>query len=185
MAFFQDPPRLGNQFDDDPMLGKKDAPVTIVQFAEYQCYYCNQAAPTLERLMKEYDGRVRLVFKDYPLSNHTAALPAAVAARCAGDQGKYWEMNKILLANQQALLEDDLHGYAKKLGLDMDRFQECQTSGRFEPSIQADLALGNEKGVDATPTFFINGVLLPGAQPYDRFAALIDRELALAAGSPL
>lgn len=169
----------------DPVLGKADAPITIVQFAEYQCYYCNQVSPTLEKLLADYDGRVRLVFKDFPLEGHARAVPAAVAAHCAGEQGKYWEMNRVLLGNQHALGDDDIRRYATDVGLDGRKFDQCLTSGRHEPSLQEDMTLAREVGVQATPSFFIDGVYLSGAQPYERFAAVIDRELAKkgAAGS--
>ncbi|MEZ4316734.1 MAG: DsbA family protein [Myxococcota bacterium] len=163
--------------DTDPVLGKRDAPVTIVQFAEYQCYYCNKVSPTLEALLKDYDGKVRLVFKDYPLENHTRAMPAAVAARCAGEQGRYWEMNKVLLGNQQALSDSDFDAYAERIGLDRAAFTSCLQSGRSEPLVRAAFSEGQRAGVQATPTFFVNGLLVSGAQPYDRFKAVIEQEL--------
>ncbi|MCP5157696.1 MAG: DsbA family protein, partial [Ectothiorhodospiraceae bacterium] len=161
----------------DPVLGNRDAPVTIVQFAEYQCYYCNKVAPTLDALLEDYDGKVRLVFKDYPLENHTRAMPAAVAARCAGEQGKYWEMNRVLLANQQALKDSDFDAYASQIGLDGSKFTSCLASGRVEPLVRAAFAEGQRAGVQATPTFYVNGLLVSGAQPYDRFKAIIEQEL--------
>jgi protein-disulfide isomerase len=164
--------------ESDPTLGPDDAVVTIVQFAEYQCYFCNRVLPTLDQLRDTYQGKVRIVFKDFPLQNHTQAMPAAIAAHCAGDQEKYWEYNKTLLANQGALARADLLGYAQSLSMDVDSFVECLDSGRFEPVVLGSMEQGQELGVQATPTFFINGLMLSGAQPYDRFASLIDRELA-------
>jgi protein-disulfide isomerase len=161
----------------DPARGPADAPVTVVQFAEYQCYYCNQVRPSLDRLFDEFDGKVRVVWKDFPLSNHGRALPAAVAARCAGEQGRYWEMNAKLLENQHALGDASIAGYAGELGLDTEPFESCLASGRFDDQVRADMSVGQELGVRATPTFFINGVLLSGAQPYERFKALVEREL--------
>lgn len=163
--------------EHDPARGPADAPVTIVQFAEYQCYYCNQVKPALERLLEAYPGQIRLVWKDYPLSNHGRAVPSAVAAHCAGEQGKYWEMSQVLLANQHALSDVDMAGHAGDLGLSPEPFQTCMTSGRYDAGIRADQALGKSLGVDATPTFFVNGVLLSGAQPYERFQQLVEREL--------
>lgn len=162
----------------DPTRGPSDAAVTIVQFAEYQCFYCNQVKPAIDRLLTEYEGQVRLVWKDYPLSNHGRALPAAVAAHCAGDQGKYWEMSELLLANQHAVSDADVAGYAMDLGLLGDPFQTCMSSGRYEPLVQEDVRAGRALDVRSTPTFFINGVVVSGAQPYDRFRSLVDRELA-------
>lgn len=161
----------------DPTRGPTDATVTVVQFAEYQCYYCNQVRPSLDRLFDEFDGKVRLVWKDFPLSNHGRAMPAAVAARCAGEQGRYWEMNALLLENQQALSDASIAGYANDLGLATEPFETCLASGRHDDSVRSDMATGEELGVRATPTFFVNGILLSGAQPYERFKALVEREL--------
>jgi protein-disulfide isomerase len=161
----------------DPSVGPATAPVTIVQFAEYQCYYCNLVNPTLEKVKEQYGDKVRIVWKDYPLSNHGRAVPAAVAAHCAGEQGKYWEMSRLLLQNQHALSDSDFTGYAADLGLAAEPFQACTTSGRYESLVQEDFKAGNDVGVQATPTFFVNGVLLSGAQPLERFQMLIDREL--------
>ena len=178
---YPDLPRADVPVDaDDPVFGPDDAPVTIVQFAEYQCYFCNRVLPTLHQLTEEYEGKVRLVFKDFPLQNHPQAMPAAIAAHCAGDQDKYWPYNETLLANQGALGREDLLGYARDLTLDLDAFSECLDSGRFESVVLRAMEQGRQLGVQATPTFFINGLVLSGAQPYDRFASLIDRELASA-----
>lgn len=171
-------PRIDVQLEsDDPVLGDADAPVTVVQFAEYQCYYCNKVNPTIKRLVEAYPGRVRVVFKDFPLTGHTRAIPAAVAAHCAGEQENFWEMSDVLLGNQQALEDDDFKSYAAALSLDVGKFEKCRNSGRYEPSILADLRAGRDAGVEATPTFFVNGLVLSGAQPYDRFAAIVEREL--------
>jgi len=164
----------------DPTVGPADAPVTIVQFAEYQCYFCNEAKPSLEQILAKYDGKVRLVWKDYPLSNHGRAMPAAVAAHCAGEQGKYWEMSKLLLANQHAVSDADVAGYAMDLDLKAEPFQACMTSGRQEPIVQEDLRQGKALDVRSTPTFFVNGVVVFGAQPYALFESLVERELAAA-----
>lgn len=163
--------------DHDPILGPADAPVTIVQFAEYQCPFCGRVNPTIQRIFEEYDGKVRLVYKDFPLQNHGRAIPAAVAAHCAGEQGSYWPMNKTLLGNQTALEEADLQRYARELSLDLDAYDACRRSGKYEPTISQDMEDGRQAGVSATPSFLINGVFVAGAQPYDRFASLIDEEL--------
>jgi protein-disulfide isomerase len=176
---YPDLPRVDvNIAPDDPVLGKADAPVTIVQFAEYQCYYCQKVTPTLDRVLKDYDGKVRVVFKDYPLPMHSRAMPASVAAHCVGDQGKYWEMSRVVFENQQALEDADLRTYAGQVGADLGKYDTCLSSGKFEAKIQANIADAQKAGVSATPTFFVNGTLLSGAQSYDRFKALIDRELA-------
>jgi len=176
---YPDLPRVDiDVFNHDPVRGDADAPVTIVQFVEYQCFYCQQVEPTVDRILEEYEGRVRLFHKDYTASNHPRALPAAVTAHCAGEQGRYWPMNKLLMANQKALGDGDLIQYAVQLELDVDVFRRCLSSGRHEAEVSEDLALGKRLGVNATPTFFINGIQLQGAAPYEQFTNLIDRELA-------
>ena len=167
---------------NDPTVGAADAPVTVIQFAEYQCGFCQAVTPTVRKLQADYDGKVRFVFKDFPLSGHGRAIPAAIAARCAGEQGSYWEMNKILLENQRHLSDADIAGYAEGLGFEMEAFQACTRSGKYETAIYEDLEQGRLAGVEATPTFFVNGVLVAGAQPYNLFAGLIDRELAAHSG---
>jgi protein-disulfide isomerase len=163
---------------DDPTRGAADAPVTIVQFAEYQCYYCNKVSPTLDALLQKYDGKVKVVFKDFPLQGHSRAMPAAIAAHCAGEQGKYWELNRLMLERQQNLADADLVRYATEVGVDADKFQTCQRDNHYEEAISADVELGRRSGVNATPAFFVNGIMLSGAQPMERFEAVIDRELA-------
>jgi protein-disulfide isomerase len=162
---------------DDPVKGKDDARVTIVQFAEYQCYYCNRVNPTLQQLVSDYPNDVRIVFKDFPLGGHSRAMPAAIAAHCAGEQGKYWEMNQVLLENQDALGDDDFVRHAKSVGVDAEPFKKCLGAGAYDAGIQADLEAGQAAGVSATPSFFVNGVFLSGAQPIEKFRAVIDREL--------
>ncbi|MCA9567394.1 MAG: thioredoxin domain-containing protein [Myxococcales bacterium] len=164
--------------DSDPVLGDRNAPVSIVQFAEYQCYFCNKVNPTVRALVKDYDGKVNLVFKDFPLENHQRARPAAIAARCAGDQERYWEMNALLLANQGALGDADFTRYAEQIGLDGEAFAGCLESGVHDAAVRAAYAQGEAAGVQATPTFYVNGVLVSGAQPYDVFKTVIDQELA-------
>lgn len=164
---------------DDPSRGPADAPITIVQFAEYQCYFCNKVSETLDRLDQEYPGKIRLVFKDFPLPSHDRAMDAAIAAHCAGEQEHYWDLNRLMLANQGALEDADLTRYGQQVGLDGEAFASCRASGRHRDTVAAGLALGQQIGVKATPTFFVNGMMVSGAQPYDRFAAVVERELAV------
>jgi protein-disulfide isomerase len=161
----------------DPVFGEADAPVTIVQFAEYECYYCQRALPTLDRLLADYDGRVKLVFKDFPLGFHQRARPAAIAAQCAGEQDKYWDMNHLLLNNQQDLSDAAFRTYAERAGLDLAAFEACLTSGRHDAALDEDMRVAESVGVGATPTFFVDGIMVSGAQPYERFAALVDQAL--------
>jgi protein-disulfide isomerase len=167
---------------DDPIRGNPNAPITIVQFADYQCYYCNKVQPTIDRVLTEYDGKVRLVYKDFPLPAHSRAQAGALAAHCAGEQGKYWEMNASLMANQSALGDGDLQGYAQAAGVDMPKYNACLASGKWEPIIAASAAEGQRAGVSATPTFFVDGTLISGAQGYERFKSVIERQLAAKSG---
>jgi len=175
---YPDLPRVDAPVEShDPTLGPHDARVTIIQFAEYQCFYCGRVHDSLRRLVDRYPDDVRIVWKDFPLSNHTRAKPAAIAAHCAGDQGMYWEMSERLLTNQHALSEADIAGYAREIGISTEPFQRCLSEGRHEDGIRADLDLGRRLGVQATPTFFINGILVSGAQPFERFQGIVAREL--------
>lgn len=173
--------------DDDPMLGNKRAKVTIVEFSDYQCPFCRsffeQAYPQIK---KEYidTGKVRLVYRDYPLSFHAMAAPSAQAAECADDQGKYWEMHDKIFAEQVKLgqgtvqyTNDDLKKWAVQIGLNSGTFNQCFDSGKYKAEVEKDLADGSAAGVTGTPSFFINGRLLVGAQPFSAFKALIDEEL--------
>ena len=161
----------------DPTIGPDDAPITIVQFAEYQCYFCNKVTPTIDQVLKEYDGKVRMVFKDYPLPMHDRANAAAQAAHCAGEQGKYWELNRVLMANQQALQDSDFQRYVADAGGDVAAWQACYDSGKYKADIAADMEAAQKVGVSATPSFFVNGLQVSGAQPFERFQAIIEREL--------
>lgn len=175
---FPDMPRIEVPvLEHDPVRGNADAEVTIVQFAEYQCGYCAKAMPTIDQIFEKYDGKVRMVYKDFPLDFHDKARGAAIAAHCAGEQEKYWEMHDQLMTHQQALSRTDLLGYASELSLDDERFAACLDSDRFDEAIDADLEAGRLAGVSGTPAFFINGVMLSGAQPFEKFESVIEREL--------
>jgi protein-disulfide isomerase len=128
--------------------------------------------------MKHYGDKVRVVFRDYPLPMHSHARAAAEAANCAQAQGKFWEYHGKLFANQTALGEDKLKSYAQELGLDTARFNECLAKKPFKAAIDKDIADGARVGVQGTPAFFINGRMLSGAQPFDKFKEVIDDELA-------
>jgi len=127
--------------------------------------------------MKEYDGRVRLVYKDFPLPSHSLAMPAHEAARCAGEQGRYWAYHDVLFERQPRFERDDLVDYAVNLNLDRERFERCLDGRRFREAVEADFAEGRDLGVRSTPTFLINGKPIVGAQPVDRFRAAIDDAL--------
>ncbi len=182
---FPDLPRVKVPINaDDPALGSPDAPVTIVEFGGFQCYYCRRVNDVLHRVVDAYPGKVRLVYKDFPIAGHDAGRQAAVAARCAGAQNKYWEMSDELLANQGRLERDHLEGYARDLGLDLDTWRTCTDDPSWDAKIDAGLKDGRDAGVTSTPTFFVNGLMLTGAHSYDRFVALVDQELAAEAKTP-
>ncbi|HEU4930970.1 MAG TPA: thioredoxin domain-containing protein [Pyrinomonadaceae bacterium] len=161
---------------DQPSLGNANAPVTIVAFTDYQCPSCAAMHPTLERLVTESGGKVRLVTRDFPLSQHSEALKAAEAAEAAREQGKYWEYIHILLRNQSALTVDKLKGYATELALDRTRFDAALDSGKFSESVQRDLEEGMKLGINGTPTIFVNGRRV-SAKSYEDLKTTIDAAL--------
>ncbi len=165
--------------DDDPILGPNDAPITIVEFSDYECPYCRRwHSETFARLMQAYPGKIRFVYRDFPLTSiHPDAQPAAEAADCAGEQGKYWEYSEKLFGGQ-SLGPQVYSQYASDLGLDTKAFEACVSSHRYEAEVTADLEWAANLGVRSTPTFFINGLPVVGAQPFDFFKQVIDKELA-------
>lgn len=174
------PPLLLSKVDfkaDGPSRGDAGAPVTIVEFSDYECDYCARAEGAVRRVLDEYKGRVRLVHQAFPLTIHPRAPKAAEAAFCAGEQGRYWEMHDSLITRQGALGVDDLKGRARALQLEVPRFDACLDSGRMAPVVLASKKLGEGLGVNSTPAFFVNGRPLTGAQPFERFKEIIDHEL--------
>ncbi len=162
----------------DPVRGPADAPVTIIVFSDYQCPFCARVNPTLDRVRKVYGDKVKIVFKDFPLPNHLEAPKASEAAHCAGEQAKYWEMHDQIFANQRALKVPELKQYAVGIGLDPAKFNQCLDSGKHAAVVAAGIAQGEKMGVNSTPTLYINGRVLIGAQPFDAFKQIIDEELA-------
>ncbi len=161
-----------------PSRGPATAPITIVEFSDFECPYCSRAEETVSEVMRVYGDKIRLVYRDLPLPNHKNAPKAAEAAHCAGEQGKYWEMHAKLFANQRALEVPALKGYAKDLKLDQAKFDKCLDSGATAAIVEESRKVGNEAGVNGTPAFFVNGILISGAQPFDAFKEVIDVELA-------
>lgn len=143
--------------DDSPVRGAPMAPVTIVEFSDFQCPYCGRAHPVVKDALGKYTGKVKLVFKHYPLSGHPRAMPAAKAAEAARLQDKFWEMQDMLFEHQDRLEDGDLVGYASSLGLDLQKFEEDMASKGVADRIARDRALGAKVGVASTPTLFING----------------------------
>jgi len=159
-----------------PTLGPAGAKITVVAFIDYQCPYCHRSQEAIERLMREFQGKVRLVHEDFPLDFHTRAFSASQAARCAGDQGKFWDYHRSLLTTQGSFDDADLKGRAATLGLDKAAFATCLASGRHDNEIRAGLERGQKLGVNSTPTFFVNGRRLVGARPYEDFAEIVLNE---------
>ena len=163
----------------DPALGSASAPVTIVEFSDFQCPFCQRVAPTLKKVRETYGDKVRIVWKDFPLTQiHPEAFKAGEAAHCAGEQGKYWEYHDRLFSNQQALQPADLKKYAADLGLDAPKFDACVDSSKYGERVRNGVAQGTRLGVNSTPTVYVNGRLLSGAQPYETFVTVIDEELS-------
>jgi protein-disulfide isomerase len=166
--------------DDDPSLGSEDAPITIVEFSDYECPYCRQwHAEVYTRLLDTYGDQVRFVYRDFPLESiHANAKPAAEAANCANEQGVFWDYHDKLFSMELGLSSEAYQEYASQLGLDAEAFQECFESGRYQQEVQSDFEFAANLGVRSTPTFFINGIAVVGAQPFEIFQQVIERELA-------
>jgi protein-disulfide isomerase len=179
-----DPPRLPVRTAGGPAKGGPNAAITIVEYSDFQCPYCSRVKPTLKKLADRYGDQVRLVFRDLPLPIHAQAPKAAEAAACADEQGKFWEMHDRLFANQAKLQVADLKQHAADLGLDAEKFNECLDSGKRAPDVKQSAEEAQRNGVSSTPSFFINGRLLAGAQPYENFTRVIDDELTRA-GLPI
>jgi len=152
-----DPPVFEIAIDDRPWRGGANAPVTIIEFTDYECPSCGATQPVLEDVAKEFGDKVKLVVRNFPLAQHTHAFKAAEASEAAREQGKYWEYAALLFANQKALEPDRLKAYASQLGLDRKKFDAALDSGRLSNKVKRDLADGNAIGVDSTPSVFING----------------------------
>ena len=171
--------------DDDPVLGSPDAPVTLIEYSEYLCPYCQRfVLETLPLIEEQYidTGKVKLIFRDFPVHGQPAVAMALVA-ECAADQGKFWEMHYILWErtdewSQSEDLLATIQGYADELGLDQDEYMSCLEQGAPIDKIREDYELGAQDGVNATPTFFINGIEIRGAQPFEEFQRVIEAELA-------
>ncbi len=161
-----------------PTKGPANAPVEIIEFSDFQCPFCLSAFPTVQQVMKEYEGRIRFTYRHYPLPNHPAARPAAEASACAAEQNRFWEYHDRLFSNQGKLAAADLKQYATDVGLNMADFTSCVDTHKFAKQVDEDLAAANQVGVNGTPAFFVNGRILSGAQPYAVFKRVIDEELA-------
>ncbi len=175
---FQRPPACAVPVADSPVAGPADALVTIVEFADLECFYCGKAQPTLSALDKEYEGELRWVFKHLPLGMHPHSFDAAIAAECAGAQDRFWEMTRAVFENQASLSNAVFVELAESLQLDMNAWEECFDTRAPEARIVDDVNLAIEYGVSATPTFFVNGLPILGAAPISTFRRAVDVALA-------
>lgn len=170
---------------EGPAEGPADAPVTIIEFGDFQCPYCRHAEPTVEQLLKRYKGKVRFVYRHFPLETiHPLAMGAAKAAVCAQDQGHFWEYHDRLFAQGADLKPEGLESTAKDLGLDMAKWKACLDAKSTQEKIETDVKDGRAAGVSGTPAFFINGIPLRGALPLSEFTHVVDQELAKAGEKP-
>ncbi len=179
--------------DDDPIRGNQNAPITIIEFSDYQCPFCARFyTQTLPLIMDEYidQGKVKLVYRDFPIqSSHPNAMPAAVAAECANEQGKYWEYHDTLFEKQQEWNKLDVASaviafkqYASEINLAQEKFDSCLDTGKYLEEVRNDLNDGRDYGVDGTPGFFVGNdqigyVKLSGAQPFESFKKVIESQL--------
>ena len=187
----QQAPQAGDKVnvsaDDDPFLGNKNAKVTIIEFSDFQCPFCRTFwRDTLSQLKKEYidTDKIKFVYRDYPLGFHQGAKPAAEGAECARDQGKFWELHDKIFQEQDKqgqgtiqFSKSDVIKWAGQIRLDMTKFNQCLDSGKYKAEVEKDFADGTAAGVSGTPTTFVNGRSLVGAQPYSSFKAIIEEEL--------
>jgi len=179
IVFLLEPPRVEVAIPaGEPSKGPADAPVTMVEFSDFQCTFCKRAHPVVQQLLAEYGDKIRFVYRDYGIPNHDRARPSAEAARCAGDQGKYWEYFDNLMTAPGSLDDGDLAARATAIGLDAAAFQACLDSDVHVAAIDASFDAAGELGIGGTPTFFINGRVLVGAKTIEEFRAVIDEELA-------
>lgn len=179
--------RMEDQFNNpvsidigkSPILGKADAPVTIIEFSDFQCPYCGRGKDTMKEVAKAYPEQVKIVFKHLPLPFHPQAKPAARASIAAHRQDKFWEMHDKLFENQKNLSDETYMALAKELGLDMEQFKKDFNDPEVAKMVDTDAALAAKLGVQGTPGFFVNGVQVRGAQPFPQFKILIDRWLTM------
>ncbi len=165
--------------DDDPSIGPENAPVTIIEFSDFQCPYCGVwYKQVYKQLLASYPTQIRLVYRDLPLPMHPEAVPAAEAAECANEQGAFWKYHDVLFEQQYGLDRAAYEHYAADLGLDATAFAACLDSHRYQAEIEADARDAGSVGISGTPSFVVNGRVLIGALPFSEFKTVIDEELA-------
>lgn len=164
--------------EEEHIRGNPEAPVTIVEFSDFQCPFCQRFHPTVQQILENYPNQVRWVYKHFPLGFHEQAQPAAEASECAAEQEKFWEFADGLFENQPRLGENLYKELAQNLGLNMGQFEECLSSRKYKDHVQADYQEGIATGVRGTPGNFVNGESIPGAVPYETLKAAVERSLA-------
>jgi protein-disulfide isomerase len=174
-----EPPRQKVAAANSPSKGSASAPIEMIEFSDFQCPFCLRADPTVRQVLSTYGDRIRFVYRHYPLPNHPNGRPAAEAAACAGEQGKFWPYHDRLFANPSKLSDADLKQSAAELGLNTAQFNACVDTHKLKAQVDEDVKAGEEAGVNGTPAFFVNGRMISGAMPYDVFKKLIDEELEL------
>lgn len=160
-----------------PLRGPREPAVTVVEFADYECPYCQQIDPLVKKLEQEFDGKIAVAFRDFPLPMHRRAGKAAEATRCAGAQGRYWELHDLLFTNPTHLELSDLKQHARTLKLDAARFDQCLDSGEQIEAVKKDVAEAQRLGLTGTPSFFVNGHFVSGAVKYETLRDMVQREL--------
>lgn len=168
---------------DGVSRGPVDAPITIIEFSDYECPFCKRVEPTVKEVLARYPDKVRFVYRHFPLDMHPRARPAAEASLCAAEQGRFWEFHDKVFAGS-GYDESDFERYVVEIGIDPAKWKECRDDGRTRAKIDADLAAGQAAGVSGTPAFFVNGIMISGARPLDAFTKVIDAELARTASTP-
>jgi protein-disulfide isomerase len=172
------PPIVEVSAEGAPFKGPASAPITIVEFSDFQCSYCKRVLTVLNQVLQRYPDQVKLAFRDFPILNiHPQAQKAAEAAHCASEQGKFWEYHDLLFEKQDVIPTTDFTEHAKALGLELTNFQACLDSQKYKEKVERNYADGVNAGVSGTPAFFINGRFVSGAQPLEAFKAVIDEEL--------
>ena len=183
LAEQQEVQRMEEQFENpvkidvagSPVIGKENAPITVVEVSDFQCPFCKRGNQVMKDLLKEYPDDVKIVFKHLPLPFHQQAKPAAVAAIAAQQQGKFWEFHDELFENQESLTEAKFIEIATKLELDVDKFKKDMNNEAYEKQVADDMAVATQLGVRGTPGFFVNGVQVRGARPLPYFKELVDK----------
>jgi len=172
-------PRVSIPIDNAPTLGNPNAKVTIVEYSDFQCPYCAKAEGTVKELQKNYGDQIKIVYKQYPLGFHKDAFKAAEASLCAHEQSNeyFWKLHDYMLANPRKLSTTSLKNKSPDFGINKNQFSKCLDSGKYTERVNQEIAEGNRLGVQATPMFFVNGIVVRGAQPYQVFAKIIDEEL--------